>query len=48
VLDIYSSIGDLEKVWIDQNPDANLEKFLEWLRWRYGQPDLLWRFPNGF
>jgi hypothetical protein len=44
---------DLDKEvikWLNapENKKATPEKFEAWLRWRYSQPDLLARFPNGF
>ena len=36
--------------WINEPSHANAtkEQFEKWLRWRYSQPDLKARFPNGF
>ena len=34
--------------WVNSNPAATPAQFESWLRWRYSQPDLVWRFPNGF
>jgi hypothetical protein len=34
--------------WVRNNPQASSEAFEGWLRWRYSQPDLKARFPNGF
>jgi hypothetical protein len=36
--------------WIldPRNEDATPEEFLTFLRWRYSQPDMKARFPNGF
>ncbi|MGL4419168.1 MAG: RHS repeat-associated core domain-containing protein, partial [Gemmataceae bacterium] len=31
-----------------KNRAATTKQFEDWLRWRYGQPDLKARFPNGF
>jgi hypothetical protein len=33
--------------WVNNNPTATPAQFESWLRWRYSQPDLVWRFPNG-
>jgi hypothetical protein len=33
--------------WIERNKDATEATFEAWLRGRYRQPDLKWRFPNG-
>jgi hypothetical protein len=33
--------------WIDRNTKATEKMFERWLRRRYRQPDLKWRFPNG-
>ena len=33
--------------WIIKHPKATQEEFEAWLRWRYSQPDLVGRFPNG-
>ncbi len=30
------------------NRNASQEQFETWLRWRYGQPDLKTKFPEGF
>jgi hypothetical protein len=34
--------------WIEGNKKATAAEFEAWLRWRYNQPDLKWRFPDGF
>lgn len=34
--------------WLRNNRDATEEKFEEWLRWRYSEPDLKARFPKVF
>ena len=34
--------------WLQENQSATTQEFESWLRWRYRQPDLLMRFPNGF
>jgi len=35
--------------WIENAPiDTTPQQFEDWLRRRYSQPDLQWRFPNGF
>ena len=34
--------------WLLRNPSATKEVFERQLRQRYSQPDLKWRFPNGF
>ncbi len=34
--------------WLKDTPAATPQQFESWLRWRYRQPDLLERFPNGF
>jgi hypothetical protein len=44
---------DLDKEviqWLQdpKNQAATPEQFEAWLRWRYSQPDLKARFPNGF
>jgi RHS repeat-associated protein len=33
--------------WLEENPNACLADFNQWLRNRYNQPDLTTRFPNG-
>jgi hypothetical protein len=34
--------------WIRERPEMTPQQFEAWLRSRYNQPDLKWRFPNGF
>ena len=34
--------------YIDRNSELTPETFESWLHWRYAQPDLKARFPNGF
>jgi hypothetical protein len=34
-------------IWIEKNQQVTPKQFEAWLRWRYSQPDLKWRFPNG-
>ena len=33
--------------WIGRNPSATKQEFEAWLRWRYDQPDLKAKFPDG-
>jgi len=33
--------------WISSNPNATPQDFIDYLLWRYSQPDLMARFPNG-
>jgi hypothetical protein len=42
--DLDAEVGQ----WIRQNQGATKDQFETWLRWRYSQPDLKARFPNGF
>ena len=34
--------------WLGRNQNATTQQFEDWLRWRYSQPDMKARFPNGF
>ena len=34
--------------WLRDHRSASQSEFAAYLRWRYSQPDLLDRFPNGF
>ncbi|NMC34790.1 MAG: hypothetical protein GYA36_20395, partial [Veillonellaceae bacterium] len=41
-------LDDEVAMWVNEHQDATPKQFESWLRWRYSQPDLLERFPNGF
>jgi len=34
--------------WLAEHEGATTEQFEQFLRARYAEPDLVWRFPNGF
>jgi hypothetical protein len=44
----HEQLDDEIAAWIRQNPSLTPETFEAGLRQRYGQPDLIRRFPNGF
>ncbi|MDX1968590.1 MAG: RHS repeat-associated core domain-containing protein [Planctomycetaceae bacterium] len=45
----HEQLDDEVARWIQNSPTTTTPAdFLTWLRWRYSQPDLQARFPNGF
>jgi len=44
----HRAIDEEAARWMSRRPNAAPDQFIEWLRWRYSQPDLRGRFPNGF
>jgi len=43
----HRELDDEVVQWIEAHPKATPEQFMRWLRWRYSQPDLKARFPEG-
>ncbi len=46
--DWHRKVDDEVVKWLEDNPTATPEQFMEMLRELYKRPDLLERFPNGF
>jgi hypothetical protein len=44
--DWHIRLDDEVSTWIRKNDKATQESFEKWLRWRYEQPDLKWRFER--
>lgn len=44
----HRDLDDEVVTWLQENPDATPRQFEDWLRRRYREDDLRWRFPLGF